>query len=83
MPDFGASYNLRDKILVDANLFYTGKRYAPEGFRRPLNSILIWMQTFRWNTVIQSFLSFFLRLNNFTAIEIPIWNQYPAQRFQA
>ena len=78
----GVSYNLRDKILVDANLFYTGKRYAPGSpeaiVLKPYPDANLSVE-YRYTRL----LSFFLRLNNFTSSRYMIWNQYPAQRFQA
>jgi len=81
---FGAYYNLRDKILIDTDIFYTGKRYAfslnsPEN-PLPLKAYLdanIRIE-YRYTTL----LSFFLKFNNFTASRYQIWNQYPVQRFQ-
>jgi hypothetical protein len=80
--NLGASYNLRDKILVDAGIFYTGKRYAPgpDGAVE-LNPYLDANLSLEYRYT--KLLSFFLRLNNFTASRYQIWYQYPAQRFQA
>ena len=82
-PSFEASlsaeYNLRDKILVGADVFYTGKRFAA-GTAKELkgypdaNLSLVYRYT--------KTLSFFLRFNNLTASKYQIWNQYPAQRLQ-
>jgi len=82
-PSFEASlaadYNLRDKILVGADIFYTGKRFAA-GETKELkgypdaNLSLVYRYT--------KTLSFFLRFNNLTASKYQIWNQYPTQRFQ-
>jgi hypothetical protein len=81
---FGASYNLRDKILVDADLFYNGKRYAPsfEALTEPIELKGYPDANLNIEYRYTKLLSFFLRFNNFTASSYHIWNQYPAQRFQ-
>ena len=85
-PDFdaslAASYNLRDKILVDANLFYTGKRFA-QGTPEPIELKPYLDANLSVEYRYTKLLSFFVKLNNFTASKYQIWNQYPAQRFQA
>ena len=79
-----ASYNLREKILVDAGLFYTGKRHAPG--RSSIEETVELKPYFDGNLSIEyrytNVLSFFLKFNNFSATRYEIWNQYPAQRFQ-
>lgn len=87
-PAFDASlngsYNMHDKILLNAALFYTGKRYAfgkyTDGNVRELQGY------FDANLGLEyrytKMLSFFLKFNNFAAAKYNIWNQYPAQRFQ-
>jgi len=77
-----ADYNLRDKILVGTDIFYTGKRYAPGTLSNVVNlngyldaNLLV---EYRYKKT----LSFFLRINNLTASRYQIWNQYPAQRLQ-
>jgi hypothetical protein len=86
LPSFVASiaadYNLRDKILVGTDVFYTGKRYAP-GTGGNINELKGYLDAnlsieYRYTKP----LSFFLRINNLTASRYEIWNQYPAQRFQ-
>ncbi len=79
---FAASYNLRDKILIDANLYYTGKRYA-EGTSGAIELDPYLVPDLSVEYRYTKLLSFFLRLNNFTASKYMIWNQYPARRFQA
>jgi len=78
----GAGYNIRDKILTTANIFFTGSRYA-----KGINQDPIEMKPYLdANLAIEyrytKILSFFLRLNNLTAAKYQIWNQYPVQRFQ-
>jgi hypothetical protein len=79
-----AGYNIREKILVDGDVFYTGKRFAPgtattsvpielKGYLDANLSV-----EYRYTKII----SFFVKLNNFTASKYQIWNQYPVQRFQ-
>ena len=77
-----ADYNLRDKILIGTDIFYTGKRYAP-GVAGNINELKAYLDAnlsleYRYTKV----LSFFLRFNNLTASRYQIWNQYPALRFQ-
>ncbi len=89
MPSFDAtlqaSYNLREKILVDAGLFYTGKRYA-----RGVTSLDVPVELKPYldaNLGIEyrytNLLSFFLKFRNLSASRYEIWKQYPVQRFQA
>jgi len=85
-PNFEASisadYNLRDKILVGADIFYIGKRYA----QAPANTVEQLNGYIDANLGIEyrytKTLSFFLRFNNLTASKYQVWNQYPVQRFQ-
>ncbi len=77
-----ADYNLRDKILVGADIFYTGKRYAQgvSGSEIPLKGYLDANLSAEYR--YKKTLSFFIRFNNLTASRYQVWNQYPAQRFQ-
>lgn len=81
---FGTSYNLRDKILINSNVFFTGKRYAlsasPPNSPMQLNAYLDANMKVEYRYT--KLLSFFLQFNNFTASRYQIWNQYPVQRFQ-
>lgn len=79
----GGGYNIRDKILINADIFYTGKRFAP-GIS-PVSPIELkgyldanLSAEYRYTKI----LSFFVKLNNFTTSKYQIWNQYPVQRFQ-
>lgn len=85
-PSFEASlsadYNLRDKILIGTDIFYTGKRYA-QGIASQVNELNGYLDAnlsmeYRYTKT----LSFFLRFNNLTATKYQIWNQYPSQRLQ-
>lgn len=78
-----AGYNIKDKILIDADVFYTGKRFAqaasatsePIELKGYLDANL--SVEYRYTKI----LSFFVKLNNFTSSNYQIWNQYPVQRF--
>jgi hypothetical protein len=82
VASIAADYNLRDKILVGTDIFYTGKRYAP-GTGGNIDELKGYLDAnlsieYRYTKP----LSFFLRFNNLTASRYVLWNQYPAQRFQ-
>ncbi len=88
-PQFETSlsgiYNLRDKILVDADIFYTGKRYIPDNTIAPAEPVQ--MDGFiDANLAVEyrytKLLSFFLKFRNLSASQYDIWYRYPAQRFQ-
>ncbi len=76
------TYNLKDKIIAGAELFYVGKRYA-----RSLsgNGIVNLNAVIDLNLSVEyrytKMLSAFIRLNNITANSYYRWNQYPSQRF--
>ena len=78
----GAGYNLRDKILFNGNLFFTGKRFARGTGTEivELNPYLDANMAFEYRYT--KILSFFVRFNNLSASKYQIWNQYPVQRFQ-
>ncbi len=77
-----AGYNVKEKILVNVNLFYTGKRYAPGVLSNPIELKGFLDGNLSIEYRYTKILSFFVKLNNFTASKYQIWNQYPAQRFQ-
>lgn len=81
-----ASYNLRDKILIDANLFYTGPRNALLQYSGVEPETVEMDGFFDGNLTAEyrytSLLSFFLRINNFSASSYHKWYNYPVQRFQ-
>lgn len=86
--NFNASYNLREKIMIDGNLFYTGKRYALFNGDLNLPDEIIELKGFVDANLsaeyrYTSMLSFFLKLNNLTASRYQQWYLYPVQRFQA
>jgi hypothetical protein len=80
----GASYNMQNKIFMDAKLFYNGKRYARPADISADPIILKAYPDANINIEYRytKLLSFFLRFNNFSASRFDIWNQYPSQRFQ-
>ncbi len=80
---FSAGYNLRDKILINADVFYIGSRYAkPFGVDEPpieLGSITDFNLglEYRYSRI----LSGFLKLNNISNVKYHKWNNYPVQGF--
>ena len=78
------SYNLGDKILLDAGLFVIGPRYYPSltagGDPEKLNTSvdLNLGAEYRYT----KFLSFWLKFNNMTAQPYYQWNNYPSYRFR-
>ena len=79
----GLSYNLRDKILIDLDAFYVGKRYAKSyDFGVPSVSLDGFMDlNFKIEYRYTRILSAYLRLNNILCRRYEIWNQYPGQIF--
>jgi hypothetical protein len=86
MPTVKASlspqYNLRNKILVNVDVNYFGKRYA----LAPKTKEIITMKDiidlnlgmeYRYTKLI----SLFVRFNNLAAYKYYYWNQFPMQRF--
>ncbi len=81
--NFSARYNLGDKILLNADVFYIGKRYAMafngEDDAIELDGIAdvnLGIE-YRYNRI----LSGFLRLNNLANARYYKWNNYPVQGF--
>ncbi len=80
-------YNLRNKIMAYADIFFIGKRFAVNN--SPAND----RETITLNPFVDANLgleyrytknlSFFLSLSNLSATRYNIWYQYPAQRFMA
>jgi hypothetical protein len=88
MPDLDATltfkYNMQNKIVLNADIFTIGRRYAFDPkTRKPVSMDSF----FDFNLGIEyhytKILSFFLQFKNLTANRYQIWNQYPAYRFQA
>ncbi len=80
---FSAGYNLRDKILLNADVFYIGKRFAkPFGNDSgPLELDGITDFNLRLEYRYSRILSGFIRLNNITNTNYYKWNHYPVQGF--
>lgn len=79
---FSASYNLRNKILVSADLFGQGKRYAKTyalAGKKELDGLLD--INFGVEYRYTKLLSGFINLYNITSARYSHWNQYPSQRF--
>ena len=80
---FGLRYDLREKILLTADMMYIGKRFAlsPD----PIPQTILLKSYPDLNLGIEyryrKILSFFLRLNNMAGIRYETWNQYPTQGF--
>ena len=76
------SYNLADKILVNADLFFRGNTYArTEDDLTPVK-LDSWVDVnlgaeYRYSKI----LSVFLKLNNLGFSRYYIWNEYPSERF--
>jgi hypothetical protein len=79
---FNTAYNLKEKILVNGNLFFTGKRYAKGIGAEPIELKPYLDANISVEYRYTKILSFFVRINNLTASKYQIWNQYPVQRFQ-
>ena len=79
----GARYNLRNKILMTADMLFIGKRYAlspdpvPDVITLKAYPDLNLGVEYRYRKI----LSFFLRFHNLTGIRYQTWNQYPTQGF--
>jgi hypothetical protein len=76
-------YNLHNKILIDAGLYYVGKRYAPA---TTLDAEMISLKGFvdlnlGFEYRYTKILSGFIRLNNILGSRIYTWNQYPGLGF--
>ncbi|MBE0653364.1 MAG: hypothetical protein IH594_06175 [Bacteroidales bacterium] len=81
-----ASYNLRDKILVNTDFFYTGNRKALLEYSGMDTEIKDLSGFFDGNIKVEyrytRLLSFFLTMSNFSASRYENWYLYPVQRFQ-
>ncbi len=80
---FSGRYNVGDKILLNADVFYIGNRYTRplDGAEEPVElkgiaDINLGLE-YRYNSI----LSGFLRLNNLTNTNYYKWNNYPVQGF--
>jgi hypothetical protein len=80
---FSARYNLRNKILVGADVQYIGTRYA-KSYNPAVKEIK--MKGFadinlRMEYRYTKILSGFIDIHNLASSRYMLWNQYPAQRF--
>jgi hypothetical protein len=88
MPNLDATltfkYNLQDKILLNADIFILGRRYAKDPKTKDAK---LMNPFFDFNLGIEyrytKLLSLFLQFKNLSANRYSIWEQYPAYRFQA
>jgi hypothetical protein len=87
MPAFesiiSAKYSLRDKIILTADLFAMGSRYARDpqtGGSIALNPFADFNlgAEYRYTKI----LSLFIQFKNITSTKYSYWNQYPLYRFQ-
>ncbi len=83
--NFTAQYNFKEKIYASADLIYTGKRY---GRNSSLNFSTIelkpvWDMNLRFEYKYNDVLSGFLNFHNLFAQQYYLWNNYPAQKFNA
>lgn len=75
-------YNLMDKIIAGASVYYVGKRYALPlngAAYKELNGIADINLSLEYRYT--KLLSVFLHINNLAASRYYQWNQYPSQRF--
>jgi len=79
----GIRYNLQDKIILNADMMFIGKRYV-RTLSSPLHVTMLKAYPdlnlsleYRYRKI----LSFFIRMNNMAGIRYEIWNQYPTQGF--
>jgi hypothetical protein len=81
---FTANYNLADKVLLSADVFYIGKRYALLQGRgdsevkelKGVADVNLGLE-YRYNTI----LSGFIRMTNLSNTRYSRWNNYPVQGF--
>ncbi len=82
--DLYGTYNMRDKIIVNAGFFLKGRRYArdmkePEGYKQ-LNAYLNFHLGLEYRYT--KILSAFIQMNQIIGSDYLIWNQYPSHRFR-
>jgi hypothetical protein len=79
---FSGTYNLKDKIIAGAEIYYVGKRYAQSLSGKSvvdLNAVVDLNLSVEYRYT--KMLSAFIKLNNIAASTYYRWNQYPSQRF--
>jgi outer membrane receptor protein involved in Fe transport len=76
-------YNLKDKILINADFFAQGKRYA-KSFNTDVKYYTL-KEIIDLNLGVEyrytNILSAFIKFNNLTSSKYQKWNFYPSQRF--
>jgi len=78
-----AKYNLRDKIILTADMYALGSRYARDPQTRQAKTLKPFVDfnlgaEYRYTKI----LSLFIQFKNITATKYSYWNQYPLYRFQ-
>lgn len=86
-----AAYNLQDKFLFKADLYYLGEQYSPFDYNETLRTTIVkptlirnafdlnLQAEYRFNKM----LSFWVSCNNFAAFRYNRWFRYPMQGFNA
>lgn len=84
-----ATYNLQDKFLFKADLYYLGEHYSPfdydEATHKPILKTTLIRNAFDLNLQVEyrfnKMLSFWVSANNFAAFRYNRWFRYPMQGF--
>lgn len=84
-----ATYNLQDKFLFKADLYYLGEQYSPFDYdatlRKPILKTTLIRNAFDLNLHAEyrfnKMLSFWVAANNFAAFRYQRWFNYPMQGF--
>jgi hypothetical protein len=84
-----ATYNIQDKFLFKAEVFYLGEQYSPfdydETLRKPILKTTLIRNAFDLNLHAEyrfnKMLSFWVGANNFAAFRYQRWFRYPMQGF--
>lgn len=84
-----AAYNIQDKFLFKADLYYLGEQYSPfdydEAAHRPILKTTLIRNAFDLNLHAEyrfnKMLSFWAGFNNFAAFRYQRWFRYPTQGF--
>lgn len=86
-----ATYNLQDKFLFKADIYYLGEHYSPfdydETLRKPILKTTLIRNAVDANLSVEyrfnKMLSFWVSANNFAAFRYNRWFRYPMQGFNA
>lgn len=84
-----ATYNIQDKFLFKAEMYYLGEQYSPFGYdetlRKPVLQTTLIRNAFDLNLQAEyrfnKMLSFWVGFNNFAAFRYQRWFRYPMQGF--